>query len=30
VRLAPSDGEQALIAILETEPGIVRVQLDSA
>jgi putative Mg2+ transporter-C (MgtC) family protein len=30
VRLAPGDGEQALIAILETEPGIVRVQLDAA
>jgi putative Mg2+ transporter-C (MgtC) family protein len=28
VRLAPNDGEQALIALLETEPGIVRVQLD--
>jgi hypothetical protein len=30
VRLAPDDGEQALIAILETEPGIVRAQLDPA
>ena len=30
VRLAPDDGEQALIAILESEPGIVRAQLDPA
>lgn len=30
VRLARDDGEQALVAILETEPGIVRVQLDPA
>jgi putative Mg2+ transporter-C (MgtC) family protein len=30
VRLARDHGEQVLIAILETEPGIVRVQLDPA
>jgi hypothetical protein len=30
VRLARDHGERVLIAILETEPGIVRVQLDPA
>ena len=30
VRLAPDGGEQALVAVLEMQPGIIRMQLDPA
>src|SRR5690606_29946405 len=30
VRLSPVDGEQALVSVLETESGIIRMQLDPA